>query len=116
MTGSIPPPSDSTQFDATPEYMHDVASETGVAAGNIGSQLNGLIQYCRGFEGLWDGAAHEAFQGLMTRFRVNADQLNEALVNISKELHLNAANYEQGEHTNHLQIVNLTDSVPPVNL
>jgi WXG100 family type VII secretion target len=105
-----------TQFDTTPAYLHQVAGDTRTTAGTIGGQLSSLMTYCQSLNGPWMGDTEIAFQDLMVRFRNNANALNEALVNIAQELDQNATNYEEGEHSNQLQVVNIAGYIPPVNI
>jgi WXG100 family type VII secretion target len=108
-------PTSLTGYEVTSEHMRDTAGGCKTAADTINSELQTMVAFCRGIH--WEGTAHDTgWDPLVTKFANAANNLNDALVNISAELYTNADNYDAAEQSGTQQLTQVGDAIPTVNL
>ncbi len=82
-------------FTATPEQLTQAAQQMDEQNANLQSVLNQFISGAEGISGAWKGAAQTAFMNLARRFKEDADQLNQALQQMSEQMSSTSKTYAE---------------------
>ncbi|MEU9407524.1 WXG100 family type VII secretion target [Streptomyces sp. NPDC048281] len=101
------------QYEVTPEYLAQAASDSSFTAGQLANQTDALQKFCSGLEDVWKGMAKEQFNTLMAEYRTYATMLYDALSGISSGLHGTYLNYVGGETTNINNLIALGEDLTP---
>ncbi|GAA4483608.1 hypothetical protein GCM10023094_35440 [Rhodococcus olei] len=95
----------SGQMRTTTETMETAARHVGDVNGDIQGLLTSLQGRLTAVNGVWEGAAKAAFDGLMVRWDESAKRLNESLLAISENIRANGVAFATAQD-DHVSAIN----------